>query len=100
MARRKQKPIHPGEVLKHDFLDPMGLSAYRLSKEIGTSPQHIGRVIHGQRGIGPELALRLARFFGTTPELWANLQTRHDLDVAEDDIGKEIAKQVRPYQAA
>lgn len=100
MAKTKHKPIHPGEVLKHDFLDPMGMTAYRLAKETGVTAQHIGRIVNGERGIGGDLALRLARFFGTSAELWMRLQARYDLDMAEDRAGKDIEKQVRPWQGA
>lgn len=100
MPKRKHKPIHPGEVLKHDFLEPMGITAYRLAKDTGVSAQHIGRVIKGQRGIGGDLALRLARYFGTSAQLWMGLQAQYELDVAEDQAGKEINRRVRPYKAA
>lgn len=100
MSTRKHKPIHPGEVLQHDFLDPLGITPYRLGKDAGVSPQHIGRVIRGERGIGAELALRLSHYFGTSAELWVNLQAKFDLDTAEDRAGREIEKRVRPYQAA
>ena len=96
----RHKPIHPGEVLKHEFMLPMDITAYRLAKEIGVSAQHIGRVVKGQRGIGGDLALRLARYFGTTAQLWMNLQSRHDLQTAEDKTGREIQKSVRPHDAA
>ena len=100
MPSRKHKPIHAGEVLKHDFLEPMGITAYRLAKDTGVSAQHIGRVIKGQRGIGGDLALRLARYFGTSAQLWMGLQAQYELDVAEDQAGKEINRRVRPYKAA
>lgn len=100
MPSRKHKPIHPGEVLYHDFMEPLGITAYRLAKDVGVSPQHIGRVVKGQRGIGGDLALRLARYFGTSAQLWVGLQARYDLDVAEDQSGPEIARRVRPFQAA
>lgn len=100
MAARKHEPIHPGEVLREDFLDPLELSAYRLAKEIGVSPQHIGRVLKGTRGIGGELALRLGRFFGTSAQVWMGLQAQYELDLAEDRAGSEIRKQVRPFEAA
>jgi len=100
MRSRKHNPIHPGEVLKHDFMDPLGITAYRLAKDTGASAQNIGRVIHGTRGIGADLALRLSRYFGTSAELWVNLQAKYDLDTAEDAIGSEIEKTVEPYKAA
>lgn len=100
MAARKHKPIHPGEVLKRDFMAPLGVTDYRLSKEIGVTAQQIGRIIKGTRGIGAGVALRLARYFGTTPELWMNLQAKYELDTAEDRLGREIRKRVTPHEKA
>ncbi|MHB1155652.1 MAG: HigA family addiction module antitoxin [Phycisphaerales bacterium] len=100
MTMRKHKPIHPGEVLKHDFLEPMGLSVYRLAKETGISAQHLGRIISGSRNISGDTALRLGRLFGTSAKLWMELQSQYDLDMAEDAAGKQIARQVRPLAAA
>ena len=100
MPTKKHKPVHPGEVLRYDFLEPMGMTAYRLAKETGVSAQHIGRVLMGTRGIGGDLALRLARFFGTSAKLWMGLQAQYDLDKAEDAAGNEIKKRVTPHQAA
>ena len=96
----KHKPIPPGEVLRKDFLEPLGITAYRLSKDAGMSAQHIGRVVKGERGIGGDLALRLARYFGTSAQLWMNLQAHYDLDLAEDRVGREIFKRVKPHDAA
>ncbi len=100
MPARKHNPVHPGEVLKLDFMEPLGISAYRLAKETGISAQHIGRIINGARGVSGDVALRLARFFGTSAELWMNLQSRYELDIAEDQAGKEIVRTVTPYKAA
>lgn len=97
---KKLKPIHPGEVLWHDFMEPLGLSNYRVAKETGLSPQHIGRILKGERGVGGEAALRLAAYFGTSAQLWIGLQAQHDLDIADDAIGREIRAEVRPYKAA
>lgn len=100
MTRRKLKPVHPGEILKHDFLDPLGVSVYRLAKETGVSAQNLGRIVDGTRGISGDLALRLARFFGTSAQVWMGLQARYELDVAEDASGQSIKKSVRPFKAA
>jgi addiction module HigA family antidote len=97
---RKLPPVHPGEVLKLDFMEPMGISAYRLGKEIDISAQHLGRLLAGTRGISADVAMRLARFFGTSARLWLNLQVQYDLDVAEDAVGSEIARRVKPWKAA
>jgi addiction module HigA family antidote len=99
-SRRKLKPVHPGEVLRLDFLEPMGISAYRLSKETGISAQQLGRILSGSRSVSADAALRLARFFGTSARLWINLQAQYDLDVAEDLAGREIARRVKPWKAA
>lgn len=97
---RKHKPVHPGEILRLDFMEPMGITAYRLAKETGVSAQHWGRLIHGTRGITADLALRLARYFGTSPQVWMGLQARYDLDVVEDAAGAEIEKRIKPLRAA
>src|SRR5262249_55736034 len=100
MTARKLRPVHPGEVLRLDFLEPMGLSVYRLSKATGISAQHLGRIIKGTRGISGGGALRRARYFGTSARLWMGLQAQFDLDTAEDEAGREIEKRVRPFKAA
>lgn len=97
---RKLPPVHPGEVLKLDFMEPLGLSAYRLAKETGISAQHLGRVLRGTRSVSADVAMRLARFFGTSARVWLNLQVQYDLDVAEDAVGSEIARRVKPWKAA
>ncbi len=97
---RKLPPVHPGAVLRLDFLEPLDLTAYRLAKETGMSQQHIGRILLGTRGIGGDTALRLARYFGTSAQLWMNLQTAYDLDRAADELGDEIEKRVQPRKAA
>lgn len=96
----KHRPIHPGEVLQQDFMLPMGISAYRLAKETGIAAQHIGRIIKGTRGISGDTALRLARYFGTSAQVWIGLQAHYELDVARDKVGREIEKTVRPHRAA
>lgn len=100
MTRKAHKPVHPGEILKHEFLDPMGITMYRLAKETGVSAQHLGKIVKGTRGLNAEVALRLARFFGTSPQVWMGLQAEYDLDMAEDRAGREIEKRVTPYRAA
>jgi len=99
-GKAKREPIHPGAVLKREYMDRHGITAYRLSRDIGTSAQHVGRVIHGQRGIGADMALRLARYFGMSAELWMNLQAKHDLDVTANRLGAEIERQVQPRDGA
>ncbi|MEZ6235265.1 MAG: HigA family addiction module antitoxin [Phycisphaerales bacterium] len=96
----KHPPIHPGEVLRGDFLQPLGISVYRLAKETGVSAQQLGRIVKGTRGVSGDLALRLARFFGTSAQVWMALQARYDLDLAQDESGREIEKRVKPFRAA
>ncbi len=97
MARPKLHPIHPGEVLRQDYLEPLGLSVYRVARDIGVSEQHLGRVLNAKRPVSASLALRVGRYFGTSPQLWLNLQARFDLDIAEDELGRTINRQVVPF---
>lgn len=99
-SNRKHKPIHPGEVLRLEFLEPLGLSMYRLAKETGMPADRVGRLVAGTRAITGDTALRLARFFGTSPEFWINLQARYELERATDESGSKIAKRVKPMRAA
>ncbi len=98
MTTRKHQPVHPGEVLRRDFLEPLGVSAYRLSKATGISAQHLGRILKGTRGVSGEIALRLGRALGTPGSVWVGLQGQYDLDVAEAKSGREIAKRVQPIK--
>ena len=93
------KPIHPGEILKHDFLDPWGLSANALATALGVSPGRINEIVRGCRGITASTALRLARYFGTDAQSWMNLQTRYELLVAERTAGRAL-QAIRPREAA
>lgn len=92
--QKKMPPIHPGEVLLKDFLKPLGLSQYRLAKDLRVSPRRINEIVHGTRSITADSALRLSRYFGTTDRLWLNMQVRYDLEVEKDRIGKRITKEV------
>ncbi|MBN2149599.1 MAG: HigA family addiction module antidote protein [Anaerolineales bacterium] len=92
----KLKPVHPGEVLLEEFLKPMGLSQNRLSLEIGVHPRRINEIVLGKRRITADTALRLARYFGTSPQLWMGLQNDYDLDVAGDALGDRLEVEVRP----
>jgi addiction module HigA family antidote len=93
-------PIHPGETLREDFLKPLGLSANRLALELRVPVTRVNDVVRGRRTITADTALRLARYFGTTPQFWMNLQANYDLEVAEDAHGAEIAERIRPHRAA
>jgi antitoxin HigA-1 len=96
---RKLKPIPPGEILLEDFLRPMGLSRYRLAKEIGVPPQRIGDIVAGKRGITADTDLRLAKFFGLSNGYWLRAQAAYDTEVAELELRPELAK-IRPWTAA
>jgi len=91
-------PIHPGEVLLEDFMKPLGLSQYRLAKDIGVTPIRISQIVNGQRAITVDTALRLARYFGTSSAVWLRLQVRHDLEVAEIESRERINREVKVYQ--
>ena len=95
MAARKLNPIHPGEVLATDFLEPLGLSQYRLARDISVPPRRINEIVHGTRAISADSALRLARYFGTSDRFWLNLQARYDLERERDHLGNRLAKEVR-----
>jgi len=92
-------PVHPGEILQIEFLEPMGLSQYALAKAIGVPPQRIGEIVHGRRAVTAETALRLGRYFGMDARFWLNLQTRYDLDVAEDALADRLEREVTPRAA-
>jgi len=93
-AATKLPPIHPGEVLLHDFLEPMGITQYRLAKDIHVPPRRINQIVHAQRAITADTALRLARYFGTTAELWTGLQSHYDLERAREELADQLEKQV------
>lgn len=90
----KLAPVHPGEVLLEDFLSPLGISQYRLAKDISVPPRRINEIVHGQRSISADTALRLARFFGVSPRFWLNLQAQFDLDVESDRLGDRLRDEV------
>ena len=94
MARRKVAPVHPGEVLRAEFLKPLGLTQYRVAKDIGVSPRRINEIVHGKRTVTAATALRLARYFGTSERFWLNIQARYDLEVEKDRLGDRLEKEV------
>jgi len=98
--RKKLPPIHPGEMLKEDFMAPLGLSASKLALDLHVPVTRITDIIKGARSITADTALRLGRYFGTTPQFWLNLQTHYELDLAEDELAEEIAHYVHPRAAA
>jgi addiction module HigA family antidote len=94
MGKDKLHPVHPGEVLLEEFLKPMELSQNRLALNIGVPPRRINEIVLGKRRISAETALRLARYFGTTPQFWLGLQADYDLDVAADEMGDRLKQEV------
>lgn len=88
-------PIHPGEVLLEEFLEPMEISQYRLAKDIGVPPRRINEIVHGKRGITADTALRLSRYFGMSERFWMNLQTRYDLEVEKDKLAGRLEQEVK-----
>ena len=88
-------PIHPGEVLLEDFMKPLNLSQYRLAHDIGVTPIRISQIVNGQRAITVDTAMRLARYFSTSAEVWLRLQVRYDLEVAEKQLSKKINREVK-----
>jgi addiction module HigA family antidote len=94
MATTKLAPVHPGEVLLEEFLVPLGITQYRLAKDISVPPRRINEIVHGVRDITADTALRLARYFGTSERFWLNLQARYDLEREKDRLGKRLAREV------
>ena len=100
MTDEKMAPIHPGEVLKEDFMDPMGISQYRLAKDIGVHARRINEIVRGKRAITADTALRLGRHFGIEPEFWLNLQIHYDLEVESDRLAQRLEREVKVRTAA
>src|SRR5437764_8965079 len=102
MPRHPQKlaPVHPGEILLEEFLNPLGISQYRLAKETSVPPRRINEIVRGTRAISADTALRLARYFGTSERFWLNLQSRYDLEREKDRLGDRLRREVRVLNAA
>jgi addiction module HigA family antidote len=99
MAKKMMDPIHPGEILMEEFLEPLGVSQYRLAKDISVPPRRINEIVHGKRSITADTALRLARFFGTTERFWLNLQVRYDLEIEKVRLEDVLDRDVTVFQA-
>jgi addiction module HigA family antidote len=97
---RKLKPVHPGEILREEFMKPLGLSMNKLGLDLRVPVTRIAEIVHHRRAITTDTALRLGRYFKTTPVFWMNLQVRYDLEVAEDEQADKIARDVQPLEAA
>ena len=100
MTKRDFPPIHPGEILLKEFLEPMGISQYRLAKDIGVTPRRINEIVHCRRAISADTALRLGRFFNMEAQFWLNLQTHFDMEVAMDALEDRLDKEVHPFSRA
>ena len=96
----KLPPIHPGEILLEEFLEPMGISQYRLANDISVPPRRINEIVLGKRAITPDTALRLSLFFGLSERFWINLLTRYDIEVEKDKLEDRLAKEVHVYAMA
>jgi addiction module HigA family antidote len=95
MSERKFAPIHPGEILLEEFLEPMGISQYRLAKDISVHPRRINEIVHGKRSVTADTALRLSRYFGLSERFWLNLQARYDLEVEKDRLEGRLEREVK-----
>ena len=97
---RKLKPVHPGEILREEFMKPLGLSMNKLALDLRVPVTRIAEIVHERRAISTDTAMRLGRYFNTSPVFWMNLQVRYDLEVAEDELVDRIARDVQPIEAA
>jgi addiction module HigA family antidote len=97
MGEERMPPVHPGEILLEDFMKPLGITQYRLAKGMNVYPRKINEIVLGKRSITADTALRLARFFGTSAEVWINLQAHYDLELARDELEEKVAQEVTPY---
>ena len=100
MTKRDFPPIHPGEILVTEFLEPLGITQYRLAKDIGVTPRRINEIVHGRRAITADTALRLGRFFGMEAQFWLNLQTHYDMEVALEALQDRLDREVHPFPRA
>jgi addiction module HigA family antidote len=96
-TQRKLAPVHPGEILLEEFMQPLGLSQTRLGRDLGVSPRRINEIVHGKRSITADTALRLSRYFGTSAEFWLGLQADYDLDTASDRLADRILREVKVF---
>ncbi len=99
ITKRDIEPIHPGEILLQEFLRPMGISQYRLAKDISVTQHRISEITQGKRAVTADTALRLGRYFGMEPQFWLNLQARYDLLRAEEALSERLEKEVTPHAA-
>src|SRR3989304_1238318 len=100
MAERKLPLIHPGEILLEEFLKPLGMSQYRLAKDISVPTRRVNEIVLGKRAISPDTVLRLSRYFGLSDRFWMNLQARYDIEMEKDKLADRLEREVRVYVAA
>jgi antitoxin HigA-1 len=96
MATKRLRPVHPGDILLHDFMQPLKLSSYKLAKELGVTAPTVNEIVRRRRAVTAEMALRFSRYFGTTAQLWQNLQSQYDLEIANRKIGKQVERKIQP----
>jgi len=99
-SQKHLPPVHPGEILRADFMEPLHLSMNRLALDLRVPVTRIAEIVHERRGISPDTALRLARYFNTSARFWLNLQAAYDLEVAADELSRTIEREVRPVSLA
>lgn len=97
MSRKKLTPVHPGEILSEEYLHPLGLSQYRLAKDVSVPPRRINEIVRGTRAVTADTALRLSRYFGTSERFWLNLQARYDLEMEKDRLGARLQNEVQVF---
>lgn len=97
---KKIKPIHPGEILMEEFLIPLKISQYRLAKDVGVAPRRINEIVHGLRSISADTALRLGKYFKTSPQFWLNLQSRFDLEIEAEELAYILKTRVKTFEYA
>ena len=100
MTKRDFPPIHPGEILLKEFLEPLGVSQYRLARDMGVTPRRVNEIVHGRRAITADTALRLGRFFTMEAQFWLNLQTHYDMELALEALEDRLDKEVHPFSSA
>lgn len=100
MNEQKLTPIHPGEILLKEFMEPMGISQYRVAKDINVPARRINEIVHRKRGISADTALRLSRYFGLSERFWTNLQARYELELEKDKLADRLEKEVKVYALA
>jgi addiction module HigA family antidote len=98
MRKKKMAPIHPGEILREEFLKPMDISQHKIAKDINVSVQRINEIVQGKRAITANTALRLGRYFGMSPQFWINLQAHYDLEVEIDKLANQLEREVQVYE--